>query len=74
MSAPAPQLGDNLILAFDKPAGVLVRCDVSETDVARQRAKERNPRADEHGDTCDDETLDEAGLKKRYGEVECMID
>jgi hypothetical protein len=57
-------LDGNLILAFDKTASVLVRCDVLESDVARYGAKERNPRANEHRYTRDSEALDQPGLKK----------
>jgi hypothetical protein len=57
-------LDGNLILAFYKTAGILMRCDVLESDVARYGAKERNPGANEHGYARDSEALNEPGLKK----------
>jgi hypothetical protein len=57
-------LHDNLVLAFDKTTGVLVRCDVPESDIVCQGAKQRNPAANEHGYARDREALNEPSLKK----------
>ena len=57
-------LDGNLILALDEAAGVLPCPDVLEDDVARYRAKERNPGTDEDRNASDNEALNEPGLKK----------
>jgi hypothetical protein len=57
-------LGGNNILTLDEAAGVLVRRDVPEGDVSLYCAKERNPVTDEHGNACDQEALNEPGLKE----------
>src|SRR5262245_21475861 len=54
----------NRILTLNEPAGVVARCDVLESDIARCCAKERDPGADEHGNACDNESLNKSGLKK----------
>lgn len=59
-----PLLDDNLILTLNEAAGVLPCSDVPERDVARYRAKERNPRPDEHRNASDNEALDEPVLEK----------
>src|ERR1035438_6238715 len=56
--------GGNHILTLDEAAGVLPRPDVSEDDVARYSAKERNTGADEHWNASDNEALNKPGLKK----------
>ena len=53
-------LGVNLIFALDEAAGVLARRNVLERNVAPHGTEERNSFADEHGDTCHDQTLNEA--------------
>ena len=53
-------LNDNFVFTLNKPARVLARRNVLETDVARCGAKERDSGANEHGYARDDEALDES--------------
>ena len=50
-----------MVLAADQTTGIVARCDVAELNVTRQAAGKRGiPFSDEHGNTRDGETLDEA--------------
>src|SRR5262249_54557095 len=57
-------LNSNRILTLNEAAGVLSRRDVLEGDIALCNTKERDPGADEHGNACDNEALNEPGLKE----------
>src|SRR3954464_6678662 len=50
---------DNQIFALNEATGVVARRDVRESDIVRQRAKERNPGAYQHWNAGDDEPLNE---------------
>src|SRR4030095_12432195 len=54
----------NRILTLNEAAGVVARRDVRESDIARCCSKERDSGADEHGNACDNESLNKSGLKK----------
>jgi hypothetical protein len=51
--------GTHLILGLNQAAGIGAGHDVTKSDVPRQASEERNPVANQHGDTSDDKTLDE---------------
>src|SRR6202789_1541780 len=53
-------LCDHVILAADQATGIVTSHDVTEPNVMRQAAEERNPLSNEHRDTRDDETLNES--------------
>src|SRR5262245_3117473 len=57
-------LAGDRIFTLNEAAGVVARCDVLESDIARCGAKERDSGADEHGNACDNESLNKSGLKK----------
>src|SRR5262245_40986211 len=57
-------LTGNRIFTLNEAAGVVARRDVLESDIARCGAKERDSGADEHGNACDNESLNKSGLKK----------
>src|SRR6267142_1553259 len=59
-----PLSGRNHVLTLNEATGVLARCDVRERDIALQCAKERDPGANQHRNTSDDEVLNETGLEK----------
>ena len=66
-------LGSHHVLALHKAARVLTRRHVREQDIVLQRAKEWNPRSDQHRDARDDEPLNEPRLKKplnRYSAID----
>src|SRR4051812_24704632 len=54
----------DMVLALDHAARIGTRCDMIEANVAREGAEERNPLANEHGQTTDDHTVDESGAEK----------
>jgi hypothetical protein len=56
--------GGNLVLALDQAAGIVPSGYVTEPNVARQGAEERNSVSNEHGNTCDYEALNEPSPKK----------
>src|SRR4029079_13423893 len=56
--------GRDFVFALDETARVVPRGDVPQGHVARQRAEERYPAADEHGHARDREPLDESGLQE----------
>ena len=53
-----------MVLALDHAARIGPGCDMTEADVTRERAKERNPLADEHGQTTDDQAVYEPGTQE----------
>jgi hypothetical protein len=53
-------LRDNMVLAADQTTGIVARCDVAEPNVTRQATEKWNTLSDEHGNTRDGETLNEA--------------
>src|SRR2546429_7002757 len=57
-------LGGNNILALDEAARVLSRGDVLKRNITLNRTEQRDAATDEDGNACDDETLNEPGLKK----------
>src|SRR5215813_7843803 len=57
-------LTGNRIFTLNEAAGVVARRDVLENDITLCCAKERDPGADEHGNACDNESLNKSGLKK----------
>lgn len=55
---------DDMVLALDHAARIGPGRDMTEADVTRERAEERNSLADEHGKTTDDQAVYEAGTQK----------
>ena len=53
-----------MVLALNQAARIVPRHDVTEPDVARQGAEERNPVSNEHRHASDNETLDEPRAQK----------
>src|ERR1700690_3031532 len=53
-----------LVLTLYQAAGIVLCRDVTELQIARQCAKERNPFANQHRHTSDGETLHQAGAQK----------
>src|SRR5258708_23934158 len=56
--------GNNFILALDQAARILLRRDVTESRITRQAAEQRDPLTNEHWDSGDGETLNQAGAQK----------
>jgi hypothetical protein len=57
-------LRDDVVLAADQAAGIMPRCYVAELNVMRQAAEEGNTFAYEHGDTRDDEAVNQSGAQE----------
>src|SRR5262249_52745469 len=57
-------LAGDRIFTLNEAAGVVARRDVLESDIARCCAKERDSGPDEHGNACDNESLNKSGPKK----------
>src|SRR5271163_2754431 len=51
--------GGNLVLALQETARIVLRCDMKEPHISRQRAEERNAFSNKHRHTGDDETLNQ---------------
>jgi hypothetical protein len=53
-------LGRNVVLGLHQTARVALSCHVTESDIALQRAEERNPVSDEHRHSGDNDALNNA--------------
>src|SRR5689334_1722011 len=54
----------DMVLALDHTAWIGPGRDMTEANVTRERAEERNPLADEHGQTTDDQAVYEPGTQE----------
>ena len=59
--------GGNVVLGLHQAAGVVLRGNMTQLDVVRQHAEERNPLSNQHRHSRDDEALDEAAFSKGKG-------
>jgi hypothetical protein len=57
-------LRDNVVFAADRAAGIVASRYVAELNVMRQAAEEGNTFAYEHGDTRDDEAVNQSGAQE----------
>ena len=57
-------LGNKVVFALHQAAGILARINVTQVQVARQRAKKRNPVSNQHGHARDDKALNEPRAQK----------
>ena len=57
-------LTEHSIFALNKPIRPVARVEMLETHVLAEPAEQRQPVAEEDGDSRDDETLNEAGLEE----------